>query len=228
MVGDVYDFSISPDSRRVIYLADKDVDNQFDLYSVPITGGASIKLSALSAGGDLDISSLGIRKSFAISPDSLRVVYVADQDTDETFELFSVSIIGGAVVKLSSLPTDGDVFEFSISPDSQRVVYVADQELDDVFHLYSVPLAGGIPRKLAALPAHANVRSFTISLDSKEVVYAADQQVDAKFELFRVPIQGGDTTKLVALPAHANIELYYPRMSISPDGKYIVGGRQGR
>ena len=82
-VGNVSNFQISPDSSRVVYRADQQTDNVFELYSVPLGGpaAAGIKLNgALVAGGNVF--------DFQISPDSSRVVYQADQQTDEVFELF--------------------------------------------------------------------------------------------------------------------------------------------
>jgi hypothetical protein len=69
------------------------------------------------------------------------VVYLADQETDELFELYSVPLGGGTVVKLNApLVTGGDIVDFSISPDSNHVVYLADQDADEVFELYGVDL----------------------------------------------------------------------------------------
>ena len=82
----VTSFRISPDSSRVVYLTDQQTDNVIELYSVPLGGpaAAGIKLNgALVAGGNVGI--------FQISPDSSRVVYRADQDTDEVFELYMTS-----------------------------------------------------------------------------------------------------------------------------------------
>ena len=85
-------FQISPDSSRVVYVADQDADDVLELYSVPITGGYSAKLNGiLTPGGNVFA---GTTSSFQISPDSSRVVYVADQDTDDIFELYSVPITG--------------------------------------------------------------------------------------------------------------------------------------
>ncbi len=71
----------------MVYLADQDTDNVFELYSVPIGGPATagIKLNGtLVAGGD-------VSPGFQISPDSGRVLYIADQDTDNVFELYMTS-----------------------------------------------------------------------------------------------------------------------------------------
>ncbi len=38
--GSVVEFRITPDGSRVVYRADQDVDNVFELYSVPVQGGS--------------------------------------------------------------------------------------------------------------------------------------------------------------------------------------------
>jgi Tol biopolymer transport system component len=104
------------------------------------TASAALENIKLNAPLTLD----GNVSFFAISPDSSRVVYIADQDTDEVFELYSVPLGGGTVTKLNApFTTDGEVFAFLISPDSSRVIYLADQDSDTVNELYSVPLGGG-------------------------------------------------------------------------------------
>jgi hypothetical protein len=75
--------------------------------------------------------------NFQISPDSNRVVYRADQDTDEVYELYSVPLAGGSPVKLNgTLVSGGRVWNFQISPNSGRIVYRADQDTDEVVELY--------------------------------------------------------------------------------------------
>lgn len=50
--GNVWSFSLSPDSSHVVYLADEATVNVTELYSVPIGGGTAVKLSgAIVAGG---------------------------------------------------------------------------------------------------------------------------------------------------------------------------------
>lgn len=88
-VGDVEDLRISPDGSRVVYRADQSLDDVMELYSVPIDGGASVKLNGtLVAFGD-------VRGDFQVSPDSQYVVYRADQDTNGILELYSVPGVGG-------------------------------------------------------------------------------------------------------------------------------------
>ncbi len=183
---------IAPNSSRVVYLADQDTNDVFELYSVPLAGGVSVKLNgALAAGGDAI--------TFAIAADSSRVVYLADQDTDDADELYSVSLAGGTPVKLNgALVPGGDVFSTFVSaPDSSRVVYLADQDTNDVAELYGVPLTGGAPAKLnGPLVSGGNVFSSAIAPDSSRVVYLADQDTDLVQELYSVPLAGGTPVKL--------------------------------
>ncbi|MCH2065069.1 MAG: hypothetical protein MK194_15245, partial [Roseibacillus sp.] len=140
-------FQVSPDGSTVVYVADQDTNNVFELYSVPIGGGATTKLNgALPAGGF-------VYSGFHVSPNGSTVVYRADQDTDRVLELYSVPIGGGATTKLNdALPAGGDVpSDFQISPDSSTVVfYVAYQGTNQAFELHAAWLqsrwirAGGI------------------------------------------------------------------------------------
>jgi Tol biopolymer transport system component len=190
--GDVRSFQISPDSSRVVYWADQQTDEVYELFTVPITGppAAGIKINKISLAG------LWTVRSFQISRDSSRVVYIIKWVTSGTSELYSVPIGGPAAsgIKLNGILADGgNVTSFQISANSGRVVYTADQETVGVTELYSVPIGGpaasGI--KLNGILADGgNVGSFQISPDSSRVVYRADQQTDGVKELYSVPING--------------------------------------
>jgi len=84
MDGDVRTgYQISPDNTRVVYRADQDMLGDVELYSVPIGGGTATKLNPVPVGSNVFSFSF-----FLFSPDSTRVVYRADQDTDGVFELY--------------------------------------------------------------------------------------------------------------------------------------------
>jgi Tol biopolymer transport system component len=211
MVGtlDHYYIVLSPDSQYVVYRADQDSLTANELYSVPIDGPASagVKLNgALPPGGDVEF------KQFNVSPDSKRVVYIADQTSDEVHEIYSVSITGSSLsrAKLNDpLPVGGDVDIFRISPEGSRVVYKADQDEDEIMELYSVPLTGGDPVKLNHEMIEErgsigdDVHAFEISPDGKNVVFEASwvnviynypEEYNTfwfnVYELFSVPVDG--------------------------------------
>ena len=78
---------ITPDSRRVVYRANQQAINVFELYSTPTEGPAS---AGIKLNGPLTTNG-SVQDFFGISPDSGRVLYIADQDTDEMFELYLTS-----------------------------------------------------------------------------------------------------------------------------------------
>ena len=193
--GDVFGFQSTFDGTRVVYTADQVANDVFELYAVPIAGPAAsaVKLNGpLVAGGDVNFA--------FVSPDSTRVVYTADQDTNDVAELYSVPITGPAAsgVKLNlPMVTGGDVRTSDdidlplISRDDTTVVYIADQDTNDRFELYSVPLAGPASSGVKLnrpLVAGGDVLSFNINADSTTVVYRADGETDDFVNLYAVPI----------------------------------------
>ena len=187
----VSDFRISPDSSRLVYQVDQQTPTVLELYSVPLGGPATngIKLNGtLVPGGNV--------VGFNISPDSSRVVYTADQDTDNVIELYSVPLGDPAVagIKLNgALGAGGSVGFFLISPDSGRVVYLARQGTATGYDLYSVPLGGpaatGI-RLNRPLVLNGAFTDIQISPDSSRAVYRAEQDTLGVQELYSVPLAG--------------------------------------
>ena len=198
----LYNWAISPDSQYAVFVADIDVDDRFELYSVPISGSVPVKLNGPLVAGGGQVNDF----TFEISPDSSRVIYRTDQDVDNRKELYSVPIGGGTVVKLNGpMVTGGNVDSYLPDPDSERVVYIADQQSNDVFELYSVPIAGGAFVKLnPPLVASGDVHAFESDPEAGVVVYTADQDTNDRSELYSVPMIGGSSTKL-NLPVAASI-----------------------
>lgn len=91
------------------------------LYQVPAGGGVPRKLnSSLVSGGNV--------KQFFVTGNQW-VVYLADQEVDERFELYSASLTDGKIVKLSgNLQSAGNIVDVAVSPDGTFAVYRADQE----------------------------------------------------------------------------------------------------
>jgi Tol biopolymer transport system component len=214
---------ISPDSSRVVYLADQNINNAVELFSVPIAGGVPpTELSALSA-ADRDVT------VEAISPDSTRVVYVADQDANDVYELYSVPIAGGVPTELSAIsapdrdvesdPLTGSLYSaFLISPDSSWVVYVADQDANDVFEVYRVPLAGGAAPVRMTFDGTTSTTTYLIAItpDSQRVVFLRDQP--SGLDYYSAPLGGGSPVQLNGslLVTGENFE------PIDPSGRWLA------
>jgi hypothetical protein len=197
--GNVIDFSISPDSTRVVYRADQIVDGRIELFRVLLSApGISTRLNnpAMQVDGNVG--------SFLITPDSSSVVYIADQDTDELFELYRTVFNNPPPLptKLSGVFPAGGTGVFSIAaiPESSGVVYIADQDQAGTREVYRVSFAAaGFPTKLnPAFAPGKRAEEIAVTSDSESVVYRANQStMTAAVELYRVFITSpGTSTKL--------------------------------
>jgi len=232
--GDVSSFAISPDSHRVVYMADQDTDDIREFYSVPIAGPASAgtKLNGpMTAGGNGYYWFI-----VQFSADSSRVVYKVDQETPDEWNIYSVPIEGpaSAGVKLNGPVYGGSAYcYFMISPDGRRVVYSAPQQADGIYELYSVPIEGpasGAVMLNRPLPSGSNVSPLwggvQITPDSSTVVYRADQDQHDRWELYSVPIEGPASA---GVKLNHDMERHFPPVGddvrffdISPDGNQVV------
>ena len=227
--GDVRAFQFTPDGQFVIYTADQEVSNRVELYRVPVGGGAAVKLNAaLVSGGNVD------QVGFKIDGKNGRVVYRADQQTNEVFELWSVPIAGGASVKLNgALVTGGNINAFQIDPLSNRVVYTAKQDSADKYELYSVPVAGGAfiklnpPIVLTGGGDDGLCCEFAVDAVVPVVVFIAREAGSTGGKVYSIPTAGGPLT-----PLSFNLLATQRMLSfrISPGGDRVVfnvGTRSG-
>ncbi len=217
--GEVLLFAVSADSVRVVYLADQDIDEVRELYSVSIGGGAPTKLNEpLDGGRDVRFN------GFLLSPDGTKALFVASQDSEDVFELFTVPIEGGNVEKLNDpLPAGGDIRDFFFGPNMERVIYTGDQTRNGVIELYSVPASGGAVTKLNDDLVSGGQIIFDpiFSPDGGTVVYVADQDTNRVQELYSVPAAGGIVTKLNQ-PLSANGDVNGSDFRIHPDGSTVL------
>jgi len=211
---------ISPNGQYAVYLQDAVIDNAPELWSVRLDGStAPERLSDPLVAANSDVT-------FAISPDSARVVYLVDQDTFGAIELYSVPIAGGARVKLHpNLTSPRYVLNFLISPTSDLVFFIQATGSSDLsFQLYSVPISGGTPVRLNAdLAFDVDVEGFRVNPAGTMVVYRAGWDSGGFWELFSVPATGpsDEVVKLSQTlpPAGGDVDPYF---QISPNGTRVV------
>ena len=179
--GALDSLQISPDGEYLVLRADKLVDEKFELWSVPVAGpaGALVRLNpALVAGGDVE-------SGVAISPDSSRVAYVADQVTDQTFRAWSVPIAGPSTeatpLVSGIVVANADVRNLDFTPDGTQIVFRADLSENERFDLYSVPADGSAMQD--QITNDSSIPGPTFSVGSKwhlhpdglRVVYVFDE-----------------------------------------------------
>lgn len=206
-------FRISADSSQVVFRASLSFSSPHELFSVPITGGAHVKLNdPLAVNGEIEAVD-----GYFITADSTRVIYLAEQDLPTSQELYSVPIAGGSPVKLNAvLDFNTDVVTYVVSPDSQTVVYQARLNGNTLTHFYGVSTTGGASTQLSADPVAGGGLSFLggkgpnaqmlITPDSSKLVYWARIDDADTRELYSVALGGGASTRLNgALVAGGNV-----------------------
>jgi len=184
---------VTPDSSRVVYVADQDVDERFELYSVPIDRSSPpIKLNPpLVAGGDIGLDPAGIR----LNRDGTRVVYLADQTLDERFELYSAPVDGNGRSRALSgdVVAGGDVSPgFLVLQRSDAVVFLSDRAVNGISELWLASLDGRAPPRRCSeivVPAGDVQPDFLVASDESFVYYRADALEAGRVEFFRFPLE---------------------------------------
>ena len=213
-------WELTSDGSRVVYMADQDVRFRSELYSVPVDGSAApVKLNPpLVSGGSVGtwVESATLLPYVRLSPGGTRAVYLADQVTDEKWDLFSVPVDGSAAaVKLSAGIASSDVQPgFQLDPAGTHVYFLADAQSDEVFELFVAPIDGGPGRiKLSGtLVPGGDVQALVtreglVHFGSGRVVYTADALTNDVVELFSVPVDGSAPPVRLnaALPPGGNV-----------------------
>ena len=186
---------ITPDGSRVVYISDQDTQGKPELYSVPISGGPSVRISK-----DLVLGGHVLNFDLSLSLD--QVYYEADAVTNNTVELWRVPVTGGLSVRVNrTLPaTNYDVFEYANGGSPEYVVYRVGRTVQGRYELWSVSATGTSSSARRISPSSmvtggAVNDHFSISPDGT-VVYLADTIDDNRFDLWSVPIAGGASTRL--------------------------------
>ena len=207
-------YEISPDGNSVVYLSNANPFEAHEWYSVPITGGKSVRLSRTAETGEFTAPWI------KISPDSRHVLYTVSSSSGFG-DMYIVPLSGGASVKLA---TTGSTLEpyAQFSADSQFVVFNTRPpgSITTTNHLFSIPVVGGMPVQLnSALLEFSEVSGFKISPDSQHVVYKVAQNNAQLTELYSVPVAGGAAIKLNRGPVASNDVAQF---KITPDSQRVI------
>jgi Tol biopolymer transport system component len=199
---DVNAWAVSPDGKRFFYTVTQPVFDAGQIFSAPSDGrhGEFPLTDPLPSGRQI----LG---QIQVSPDGQHLVYLADQDTNDQYEIYSVPTDGSQPpVKLNApLSPSGDVFHFFlITPDAEPVVFTAGGDL------YSARTDGSQPA--VQLDASTAAGVFRVTSDSARVVFLKSGQ------LYSVPVDGS------AAPLHLSVAgtFLFWEIQLSPDGRVLV------
>lgn len=223
--GDVRsNWQLSSDGGRVLFYADSGVDEQLELWSVPVAGPATAAVHlnvALVAGGDV----------YSYSTLDDLVVYVADNALDEQYQAWAVPIAGPftAGVRLhGNLAADVDVAIAAIVPATPEplVLLGGDLRANDKFDFFTQRADGvGAPHPLFAnVPAGFGYQPGCGGggpPDGSAVVLCADLAAADKVELFRLDLDLVSTEdRLSSAVTIATGDV--TRLAVSPDGRWTA------
>jgi Tol biopolymer transport system component len=197
---------------------DLDVSNRLELYRVPRDGSSSpVKLSPpLAVNGNVG--------AFTLSPDGLRVLYLAAVDALPGDELFSVPLAGGTPVQISSVGqsvgTIGNELACRISPDGALLVFTADRQL------YLAPTNGSAaPIQLTPTNGPLVDASHGLVLSDSWVACVAEE-TPLVSELFSAPFDGSQALAKLSPSLHPGpIQRDVRAFRVLPDGSralYLV------
>jgi dipeptidyl aminopeptidase/acylaminoacyl peptidase len=214
--GTVFEYAISDDSRHIVYRADREVNERFELYSISLATGINEKLSGTPTSGNDVVS-------FKISPDSNRVVFVTENSGNNSKQLKSNRLpVAEEPVALSPLlPSGSTVKSYDISANSERVVYLAETDPFNIYNLYGIAIdgTGATKQYNAALSVGKSVKDFAISANSQYVAFIADQNTAGVDSLYSTPILSEGATQLSGLPAQEGV---VKALKITPDSTRVI------
>ena len=175
LVGSAFNFDWNGDS--LVYLNDQDTPNTNELYlNSPFIGHGKISGNLVAGGAVLD---------FKVAPTG-EIAYRADQETDETIELYSyVNLVRTKVS--ANLVAGGDVTVYDWAFDGSRLAYIADQVVDEKMELYSVLPDGTVNNKISGnMIAEGDIEDFKWAPDSSRIAYTGDRETDGLIDLYSV------------------------------------------
>ena len=226
--GVLYGVYPTPDSTRVLYAADRDANEVYELYVVPVDGSqAPLELSGtLVSGGDVTNLSNPSWTSVWITPDSTRAVYAADALVDNRADLYSVPLDGSAppTLLVQGRPNGIGVFTeagaVQLSADGARL-YVRGTFGTTLNALASVPVAGGPLVLIGSSPIPgADVSLPYVVLPDGRVVYRMDLAVDERFELWIAPGDRPGLSQRQSFLGHAGGDVE-PQFAVDPSGTWV-------
>jgi len=225
--GDVLDVALA--GERLVYLADQERNDLFELYSVPADASAGArKLNGPRPAGRRRLQDY--ENSLRASPDGAWVVYRADEAQLGVFELFRVPSDGSAAPTRLHPPLDGErdvelEFPFEFTPDGAAVLFLGDLVQDGRVELYRAPLDGSTPARAVNPPLAAgeDVFAFRLSPDGTRVALHVTRGGGNGHALL-VRASDGSGPALLLTPERDDLVILRRWTRFSPDGRRLVYG----
>lgn len=179
------DFEFSADGTRVVFVADLDVDDMDELFSVAADGsGSPVQLNTgLIAAGDV--------RGSVICPGSSSVLYIADWAVDERDELFSVPAAGpsGASERLNRTLAAGETVSSALCLDD--VLYTIS-DATNFLEVAGAPIGGPAAAGWTITgEALTTLRApLGLGIETGRLVFGADLDQAGEYEVYVAPFDG--------------------------------------
>jgi len=187
-IGKVADFRTHIALPEVLFRVEAREQTRYELYRAPLDGSR----------GSLPVVALGPRErilDYAFSPNGQWVVFRADLEQHDVFELYAHRVGTPGSRRLSAVGPPGDVQSFEFAGD--RVVFLESTVQGGPGQLYSVPLDGSLePLRLDAESGGGSAFGFSVALATQRVVFTAGP--GERVDLYSVPVAGGPPLMLSA------------------------------
>lgn len=212
-LGGPDDYAISPDGNEVCYAMNPDAEpatsTNWELYSVPMTGGEAKKITTNPAA---DASPL-------YSPDGKYLAYRMQgrpgYESDRWRLVAMDRVTGKTTVLTESL--DRPVTGFAWTPDSRRLVFSVEDRGSQTVQM--IPVTGGGARAIVSGASTVDDMQFTP--DGKTMVFT-EHSGTKPVEIYKVSSAGGDPVALARLN-----EEVMSRYQITPLEEFAVDGADG-
>jgi dipeptidyl aminopeptidase/acylaminoacyl peptidase len=189
-LGGPDDYAISPDGKELCYVSKPDdvpaISTNTELFVVPITGGASVKIT-INPGAD---------NSPQYSPDGRYIAYRAQFRANYESDRWRLLVLERATGKIVNLTENLDrwVNGFAWSPDSAKLFFTTEDRGRQSIQF--LPVIGGAER--VAVSGNSYLDDMQFSPDGKTMVYT-DQNASRPVEIFKASSEGGAAVQLTHL-----------------------------
>jgi hypothetical protein len=216
-------FQVTADGARVVFRSDADSDGRYRLFSAPADGsGAAIAID----GTPIDPVLADVR-SFRLTADSTRAVFLANLDDAAKFELYSVPVAGGTPTRLLlSLPEVIQDFRLSASAE-WMVIKFRNPVNTGNYDLYQAETdQPSVPAKInASLDGTTEkIWAWQLTPPGGHVVWISNED-GGTIDIFSHTLGGGDRQRLNGLLEAENVLADTgPNMpiAISPNGNHVL------
>lgn len=222
--GDVLNFSISNDSRKIVYRL-SDPQDEPVLYLATVPNNRGFFISKVLSGSF--INTPAVISKFLISSDSSHVVYQAKTVLTPEFRLYSAPLtepfsMEPIIVSSQSSGAAKQVIDFQFVPDQNRIVYLGDLDEDGKTELYAGPskISRAGEKLNVNLSSGRNVATFDVSPDGNYVVYIADARVAGLNELYSTSLLVPEFNKLNPNTIASTEDIF--NFKISPNSQRVV------